>query len=206
MAGEGPFGSVEMGGLSSVVKVRADFAAGDHKDPNRYGNPPGTVAYKVDEQTAATGNGAVAASRATTHPDGRTLSMRRASAATPSARRRGTCEAYQRTTRPATPTAADTALPRRSACPSRRFGLRSEARLFPVIARSIRPNSSSSDHHGLDRFPASRWHRSLEGTPRPERQPPVPCDRGPGPPDRVWRYLNRRIPGLADAICLGCGR
>ncbi|WP_214278479.1 hypothetical protein, partial [Escherichia coli] len=31
MGGEGPFGSVEMGGMFSVVKVRADQKAGDYK-------------------------------------------------------------------------------------------------------------------------------------------------------------------------------
>ena len=48
MTGEGPFGSVEMGGMFSVVKVREGLARGDYRDPGWYKNPPGTVAHKVD--------------------------------------------------------------------------------------------------------------------------------------------------------------
>ncbi|MFC0373251.1 hypothetical protein [Methylobacterium isbiliense] len=62
MTGEGPFGSVEMGGMFSVVKVREGLARGDYKDPGWHRNPPGTVAYKVETPAvAATSNGAVAA-------------------------------------------------------------------------------------------------------------------------------------------------
>ena len=46
MTGEGPFGSVEMGGMFSMVKVRKDQKAGDYKDPGWYKHPPGTVAYE----------------------------------------------------------------------------------------------------------------------------------------------------------------
>jgi FtsP/CotA-like multicopper oxidase with cupredoxin domain len=78
MTGEGPFGSVEMGGMFSVVKVREGIAKDDYKDPGWYRNPPGTVAYKVVEQTVAPArNGAVADSGTTTHGtrDGRTMAM-----------------------------------------------------------------------------------------------------------------------------------
>ncbi len=44
MGGEGPFGSVEMGGMFTVVKVRAGQKRGDYKDPGWYRHPPGTVA------------------------------------------------------------------------------------------------------------------------------------------------------------------
>ncbi len=44
MTGEGPFGSVEMGGMFSVLKVRENQAAGDYKDPGWFQHPPGTVA------------------------------------------------------------------------------------------------------------------------------------------------------------------
>ncbi|MES2069294.1 MAG: copper oxidase [Pseudomonadota bacterium] len=44
MAGEGPFGGVEMGGMFSIVKVRKDQKPGDYKDPGWYQHPPGTVA------------------------------------------------------------------------------------------------------------------------------------------------------------------
>ena len=46
MTGEGPFGSVEMGGMFSMVKVRKDQKAGDYKDPGWYKHPAGTVAYE----------------------------------------------------------------------------------------------------------------------------------------------------------------
>ncbi len=46
MGGEGPFGSVEMGGMFSVLKVRRDQAPGDYKDPGWYDHPPGTVAFE----------------------------------------------------------------------------------------------------------------------------------------------------------------
>ena len=46
MSGDGPFGSVEMGGMFSVLKVRKDQAPGDYKDPGWYQHPAGTVAQE----------------------------------------------------------------------------------------------------------------------------------------------------------------
>jgi hypothetical protein len=46
MTGDGPFGSVEMGGMFSVLKVRADQKPGDHSDPGWFDHPPGTSAYE----------------------------------------------------------------------------------------------------------------------------------------------------------------
>ena len=46
MTGDGQFGSVEMGGMFTVLKVRPGLAAGDYCDPGPYKNPPGTVAYE----------------------------------------------------------------------------------------------------------------------------------------------------------------
>ena len=46
MGGQGPFGSVEMGGMFSVVKVRRDQPRGDYRDPGWYPHPPGEVAYE----------------------------------------------------------------------------------------------------------------------------------------------------------------
>jgi len=46
MTGAGPFGSVEMGGMFSVVKVRGEQKPGDYKDPGWYRHPAGTVAYE----------------------------------------------------------------------------------------------------------------------------------------------------------------
>jgi FtsP/CotA-like multicopper oxidase with cupredoxin domain len=45
MAGEGPFGPVEMGGMFTVLKVRAGLTS--YADPGWYKNPEGTVARKV---------------------------------------------------------------------------------------------------------------------------------------------------------------
>ena len=46
MTGEGPFGSVEMGGMFSVLKVRRDQKPGDYKDPGWFKHPEGTVAHE----------------------------------------------------------------------------------------------------------------------------------------------------------------
>jgi FtsP/CotA-like multicopper oxidase with cupredoxin domain len=46
MTGRGPYGSVEMGGMFTVVKVRKDQRSGDYSDPGWYKPPPGTVAYE----------------------------------------------------------------------------------------------------------------------------------------------------------------
>jgi FtsP/CotA-like multicopper oxidase with cupredoxin domain len=46
MTGEGPFGSVEMGGMFSVVKVRRDQKRGDYSNPGWFKHPQGTVAYE----------------------------------------------------------------------------------------------------------------------------------------------------------------
>ena len=46
MGGEGPFGSVEMGGMFSVVKVRRDQPRGDYKDPGWYKHPAGSNAFE----------------------------------------------------------------------------------------------------------------------------------------------------------------
>ena len=53
MTGEGPFGSVEMGGMFSVLKVRRDQKPGDYKNPGWYKNPVGTVAYEYTGPIAA---------------------------------------------------------------------------------------------------------------------------------------------------------
>jgi manganese oxidase len=46
MGGTGPFGSLEMGGMFSVVKVRRDQPRGNYKDPGWYQHPGGTRAYE----------------------------------------------------------------------------------------------------------------------------------------------------------------
>jgi hypothetical protein len=46
MTGFGQYGPLEMGGMFSVVKVRAGIAPGDYADPGSYRHPEGTVAYE----------------------------------------------------------------------------------------------------------------------------------------------------------------
>jgi hypothetical protein len=46
MTGQGPFGSVEMGGMFTVVKVRRDQKARDYSNPGWFKHPSGTVAYE----------------------------------------------------------------------------------------------------------------------------------------------------------------
>ncbi|MCK9530613.1 MAG: copper oxidase [Gammaproteobacteria bacterium] len=46
MTGTGPFGPLEMGGMFSVVKVRAGLARNDYRDPGWYTHPEGTVAHE----------------------------------------------------------------------------------------------------------------------------------------------------------------
>jgi FtsP/CotA-like multicopper oxidase with cupredoxin domain len=46
MSGEGPFGSVEMGGMFTVVKVRRDQQPGDYKNPGWFKHPAGTNAFE----------------------------------------------------------------------------------------------------------------------------------------------------------------
>ncbi len=53
MTGQGPFGSVGMGGMFSVLKVRRDQKPGDYSDPGWFAHPAGTMAY---EHTGALAN------------------------------------------------------------------------------------------------------------------------------------------------------
>lgn len=46
MTGEGPFGSVGMGGMFSVIKVRKDQKPGSYKDPGWFKHPKGTLAHE----------------------------------------------------------------------------------------------------------------------------------------------------------------
>jgi FtsP/CotA-like multicopper oxidase with cupredoxin domain len=47
MAGKGPFGNLEMGGMFTVLKVRDDIRPGDYSDPGWYRQPKDTVAKRV---------------------------------------------------------------------------------------------------------------------------------------------------------------
>ena len=47
MAGKGPHGNIEMGGMFTTVKVRADLKPGDYSDPGWYDAPKGTIAARI---------------------------------------------------------------------------------------------------------------------------------------------------------------
>jgi manganese oxidase len=46
MSGEGPYGSVEMGGMFTMVKVRREQKRGDYSDPGWFNQPEGTQAFE----------------------------------------------------------------------------------------------------------------------------------------------------------------
>jgi hypothetical protein len=48
MTGGGRYGDIEMGGMFTVMKIRADQKAGDYRDPGWYAAPAGSVAYLYD--------------------------------------------------------------------------------------------------------------------------------------------------------------
>ena len=50
MTGAGPFGSVEMGGMFTVVKVRRDQQPGDYADPGWFRQPRGIRAYQYKQK------------------------------------------------------------------------------------------------------------------------------------------------------------
>jgi FtsP/CotA-like multicopper oxidase with cupredoxin domain len=45
MTGSGPYGDIEMGGMFTVMKIRANLAHDDYRDPGWYKAPAGSVAY-----------------------------------------------------------------------------------------------------------------------------------------------------------------
>jgi manganese oxidase len=53
MTGTGPYGAIEMGGMFTTLKVRAEQKAGDHSDPGWYAMPPDTQAREVPTPAAA---------------------------------------------------------------------------------------------------------------------------------------------------------
>jgi hypothetical protein len=46
MTGDGPFGPIEMGGMFTVLKVRAGITS--YADPGWFQHPPGTLPKKLD--------------------------------------------------------------------------------------------------------------------------------------------------------------
>ncbi len=53
MAGSGPFGPLEMGGMFSVLKVRNEQKPGDYSDPGWYQHPADSVAQEWDGEAPA---------------------------------------------------------------------------------------------------------------------------------------------------------
>jgi hypothetical protein len=51
MAAPGPHGSIDMGGMFTVVKIRADLGHDDYRDPGWYAPPRGSVAYLWEGDT-----------------------------------------------------------------------------------------------------------------------------------------------------------
>jgi len=47
MTGQGPFGSIEMGGMFSTLKVRRQQKHGDYSDPGWFAHPAGSQAHEV---------------------------------------------------------------------------------------------------------------------------------------------------------------
>jgi FtsP/CotA-like multicopper oxidase with cupredoxin domain len=73
MTGDGPFGSIEMGGMFTTVKIRRDQKPGDYSDPGWYKHPKGTVAYEWKGDVPA----AVEAPAADTSASGVELNVRK---------------------------------------------------------------------------------------------------------------------------------
>jgi len=53
MTGTGPYGPIGMGGMFTVLKVRADQKPGDHRDPGWYTQPLGTRSHEVAQAPEA---------------------------------------------------------------------------------------------------------------------------------------------------------
>jgi hypothetical protein len=54
MTGTGPYGPIEMGGMFTTLKVRADQKPGNYSDPGDYAQPPGTQSYEYAGPMAST--------------------------------------------------------------------------------------------------------------------------------------------------------
>jgi manganese oxidase len=69
MTGAGPYGSLEMGGMFTVLKVRRDQKPGDYKDPGWYQHPAGTQPRLVDAAATEPVRADSSASAASTGPE-----------------------------------------------------------------------------------------------------------------------------------------
>ena len=68
-AGEGPFGSIFMGGMFTIVKIRENLRSYD-EDPGWYRHPAGTVASAVESRHASVSGHGATGSLATGLPAG----------------------------------------------------------------------------------------------------------------------------------------
>jgi FtsP/CotA-like multicopper oxidase with cupredoxin domain len=69
MGGDGPFGSLEMGGMFTTVKVRRDQKPGDYGDPGWYRHPKGTQAWEWTGALPEPTREPAAKAGAASHPD-----------------------------------------------------------------------------------------------------------------------------------------
>jgi manganese oxidase len=77
MAGLGPYGQVEMGGMFTVMKIRANLAHGDYRDPGWYQPPAGSIARAWEGEPPPAERGGAAAPAA---PESAPFKVRKPSA------------------------------------------------------------------------------------------------------------------------------
>jgi hypothetical protein len=70
MTGTGPYGPIEMGGMFTTLKVRAEQKRGDYSDPGDYKQAPGTQAYEYTGPVSATPRAPDAAVKSSAKPAG----------------------------------------------------------------------------------------------------------------------------------------
>jgi FtsP/CotA-like multicopper oxidase with cupredoxin domain len=80
MAGSGPYGQVEMGGMFTVMKIRANLAHGDYRDPGWYQPPAGSIARAWEGEPPPAERGGAAAPAAPAAPESAPFKVRKPSA------------------------------------------------------------------------------------------------------------------------------
>jgi manganese oxidase len=80
MTGLGPFGEVEMGGMFTVMKIRANLAHGDYRDPGWYQAPAGSIAYAWEGEPPPAERDGGAASASPAAPESAPFKVRKPSA------------------------------------------------------------------------------------------------------------------------------
>jgi hypothetical protein len=70
MTGTGPYGPIEMGGMFTTLKVRAEQKPGDYSDPGDYQQPVGTQAYEYAGPVLNTPRAPDSAAKPTAAPAG----------------------------------------------------------------------------------------------------------------------------------------